>query len=127
MKLCSVCWNQSCKHEKYRYVEIDDEIAPIIVLLNKKGYHTKYCCAGHEENKVPQLYIMFQKPMYRFIKPKDIGEGFKFRSKYSIIEVELHSSLNLEEKKEILKEKRAELYNYVLKLPNISNKNKRGV
>lgn len=26
---------------------IDEEIAPIITLLNKKGYHTRFSCAGH--------------------------------------------------------------------------------
>ena len=29
------------------YFECDEEIAPIICLLNKKGYRTKYCCQGH--------------------------------------------------------------------------------
>ncbi|SFU89723.1 hypothetical protein [Butyrivibrio sp. M55] len=29
------------------YFECDEEIAPIICLLNKKGYLTKYCCQGH--------------------------------------------------------------------------------
>lgn len=27
--------------------EVDEFIAPIISLLNKKGYVTKYCCSGH--------------------------------------------------------------------------------
>ena len=29
------------------YFECDEGIAPIICLLNKKGYRTKYCCQGH--------------------------------------------------------------------------------
>jgi len=39
-------------HNDYRilpddYVEIDELIAPIIRVLNRKGYITKYCCSGH--------------------------------------------------------------------------------
>jgi len=33
--------------EKDKFVEIDELIAPIISLLNKKGYKTKFCCSGH--------------------------------------------------------------------------------
>ena len=29
------------------YFECDEFIAPIISLLNKKGYRTKFCCEGH--------------------------------------------------------------------------------
>lgn len=27
--------------------EVDEFIAPIISILNKKGYYTRYCCSGH--------------------------------------------------------------------------------
>lgn len=27
--------------------EVDELIAPVISILNKKGYHTEYCCSGH--------------------------------------------------------------------------------
>ena len=33
--------------DKDKFVEIDELIAPIISLLNKKGYKTKFCCSGH--------------------------------------------------------------------------------
>ena len=29
------------------YVEIDELIAPVIQVLNQKGYTTKFCCSGH--------------------------------------------------------------------------------
>ncbi|WP_026653420.1 hypothetical protein [Butyrivibrio proteoclasticus] len=32
---------------KEDYFECDEEIAPVISLLNKKGYKTKFCCQGH--------------------------------------------------------------------------------
>lgn len=34
------------------FFEVDDLIAPIISILNKKGYYTEYCCQGH-----PFLYL----------------------------------------------------------------------
>lgn len=30
-----------------RIIEVDDEIAETISVLNKKGYRTEYCCGGH--------------------------------------------------------------------------------
>lgn len=35
------------KEELDDYFECDEFIAPIISLLNKKGYRTKFCCEGH--------------------------------------------------------------------------------
>jgi len=29
------------------YVEVDDSIALLVQLLNRKGYHTHTCCSGH--------------------------------------------------------------------------------
>jgi len=46
--------------------KIDEIIAPIIELLNKKGYKTRACCSGHYwDNKIPDMldancYIMFE-------------------------------------------------------------------
>jgi len=34
--------------------EVDEDIAETISVLNKKGYHTLYCCSGH--NRDPRLY-----------------------------------------------------------------------
>lgn len=34
--------------------EVDDLIAETISILNKKGYHTLYCCSGHVKD--PRLY-----------------------------------------------------------------------
>lgn len=31
-------------------IEVDDEIAEAISILNKKGYKTQYCCGGHIKN-----------------------------------------------------------------------------
>lgn len=37
--------------------EVDEEIADIISMLNKKGYYTEYCCSGHIKD--PRLYEMY--------------------------------------------------------------------
>lgn len=29
------------------YFEVDELIAPVISILNKKGYYTSFCCSGH--------------------------------------------------------------------------------
>ncbi|MBO5183152.1 MAG: hypothetical protein J6B64_02015 [Bacilli bacterium] len=42
------------------FFEVDDEIAEAIVILNKKGYKTKYSCAGH--NKSGWLYPTQEEP-----------------------------------------------------------------
>ena len=34
--------------------EVDDLIGKTISILNKKGYHTLYCCSGHVKD--PRLY-----------------------------------------------------------------------
>lgn len=39
--------------------DIDVEIAPLIKKLNEKGFYTRYCCSGHEEDEYHDMYIMF--------------------------------------------------------------------
>ena len=41
-----------------RSFECDDLIAPIISLLNKKGYKTKFCCAGHPYSHYTEMYLL---------------------------------------------------------------------
>ena len=41
-------------------VEIDELMLPAIILLNQKGYKTKYCCRGHYGDLEPSAYIKFQ-------------------------------------------------------------------
>ena len=40
---------------------VDDIIVPIILILNKKGYFTEYCCSGHyyTENDLPIVFLPF--------------------------------------------------------------------
>ena len=46
------------------FFEVDELIAPIISILNLKGYKTRFCCSGHydtidETDQYPATYIAF--------------------------------------------------------------------
>lgn len=53
-------------------IDIDDNIADDIVMLNEKGYTTIACCGGHSDREVYMMSIVFDK-IYAFELPK----GFK--------------------------------------------------
>lgn len=42
-------------------VHIDKDLQPAIEILNRKGYTTKHCCAGHKPDD--RIYIMFYKSL----------------------------------------------------------------
>lgn len=48
-----------CSTRDY-FIEIDPNIVEAISLLNKKGYHTKYCCEGHKTGTYHNGYIYFK-------------------------------------------------------------------
>lgn len=41
-----------------RSFECDDLIAPIISILNQKGYKTSFCCAGHPYPHYEEMYVL---------------------------------------------------------------------
>jgi hypothetical protein len=67
------------------YVEIDELMAPIIQILNRKGYITRFCCSGHplddwlmvengelrETMNLPRCYIAFAKDIILPVLPSD--------------------------------------------------------
>jgi len=55
-------------------VELDELIAPTIILLNQKGYITKFCCSGHWYEMSSTPYIFF----YEDCVPDTIPESFKW-------------------------------------------------
>jgi hypothetical protein len=57
-------------------LEIDELIAPTIILLNKKGFITKYCCSGHWYEDLLQIYISFDKDIKISKSPP---EGFELK------------------------------------------------
>ena len=59
-------------------VEVDEMIAPIISLLNKKGYKTRYCCSGHCYECDDGEFRTFTYILFQDILPKGITlpQGF---------------------------------------------------
>lgn len=57
--------NQKCDHE---FVEIDDLMVESMIILNRKGYKTKFCCQGHAYEGINCGYVYFELPI--FIDPK---------------------------------------------------------
>lgn len=57
--------------------ELDDEIAEVIGILNKKGYRTAFCCSGHSKSQHEQevAYIQFG---FGEITPEKLPEGWKY-------------------------------------------------
>lgn len=73
-----VCPKTSCSGD---VVEIDELIAPTIILLNQKGYITKYCCSGHWYSECSTPYIYF----YDFVElPEILPYGFKYEQTNTI-------------------------------------------
>lgn len=44
--------------------ECDDKIVDSIILLNEKGYETKFCCSGHNDDDVLAPYVSFDPNVY---------------------------------------------------------------
>ncbi|RYI30454.1 hypothetical protein EVU96_08560 [Bacillus infantis] len=64
-----VCPKNSCQGD---IVELDELIAPTIILLNQKGYITKFCCSGHWYDSHIAPYIYF----YEDCEPESIPNSF---------------------------------------------------
>ena len=60
-------------------LEIDDGIVPAIQILNRKGYFTNECCAGHLfnglENKTRKCYVGFKKGILLPCLPPGFNTG----------------------------------------------------
>ena len=63
-------------------IEIDDNIRPIIEILNRKGYTTRWCCGGdHPEKGFVYVYITFEH-LYKF---DDLPRGYKYKDKIGLL------------------------------------------
>lgn len=70
------------------YDEIDEDLIPILIELNEKGYKTSMSCSGHlhqiENNGRYESFINFKRP-YEFSKPIPLFNKEKSKNKYSEI------------------------------------------
>jgi len=112
---------ENCK----KYIEpihIDDTLAPIIYLLNKKGYITcNGCCAGHVSHGYCTLYVSFEKNYFTKINPPPhfyFSEMFERTSLYINKDIYFKEDGKSDKSEFSIYEIWNELYNWVLKLPN---------
>lgn len=84
------------------FFEVDDDISNSISLLNKKGYHTLFCCSGHLKD--PRLYEKYRIEkesfdgeilndayvVYEDDKYIDILEPYTFTSCYVMFDKDYH-------------------------------------
>lgn len=62
-------------------IEIDKDIVESISILNKKGYHTVFCCSGHiHENVSSRPYVIFDKNYYFDSYPEGWVEDEEYNS-----------------------------------------------
>ena len=54
-------------------IEVDELFVDTIIILNQKGYYTKYCCSGHTY-KTDNSYIYF----HNFVKLPYLPEGYRY-------------------------------------------------
>ena len=78
VKICMNCWDIPCSCGKHIEVGIDELIFDDILKLNKKGYLTVFCCQGHKEFKVFDLYVMLsEKYLGEVPKPLKVDRNKK--------------------------------------------------
>lgn len=94
-------------------VEIDELIAPIISILNKKGYKTEYCCSGHFDRS--RTYIVFAEHYVNIIV-SNIPDGFELIE--GLEEDHLCLGNKLYEYEEFTKERLLSITDNIIKLWN---------
>lgn len=136
--------NDQCL-EPEGYVEIDEMIAPIIQVLNQKGYTTVFCCAGHplddwlmrdaqiemgyRETGAPlTTYIMFEEGITLPCLPPDFEPDTNtYGSQPKLVIEKLYQLTNAFENQYYEKMRRIletmkQMYQWALDLPELKNK-----
>lgn len=117
MKLCMNCFEPKgkCHCDYYCFVDIDDDFIEHIQLLNKKGYYTEYCCAGHIDDIWFRPYITF-KYKYKFkTLPKYFRWEERFDGLYYTVKWEENNDMKWRQK--IATESRKALLDWIKELP----------
>lgn len=118
-QICNKCWNVPCTCGKNHLVEIDDLILDDIIMLNKKGYKTRYCCEGHNTDcMIFDLYVLFDENNI----VKNIPQGFKTSRKRNDIHYTKSNIKSSKSTKVITPQEieyaRTAFHEWVLNLPN---------
>lgn len=53
------------KFENSEWIVLDDQMVAPIIILNKKGYTTEFCCSGHVYESLIASYVRFKEPIFR--------------------------------------------------------------
>ncbi|MBD1379051.1 hypothetical protein [Metabacillus arenae] len=96
-------------------IELDELIAPVIIMLNQKGYLTKFCCSGHWYELVSTPYIYFHEG---FI-PGTVPESFKIDDHNSDTIRATYEENDQESKYDWVIRVNKELYEWVEGLPEL--------
>lgn len=102
-------------------VQVDELLLPTIILLNKKGYRTSYCCSGHfitcmEENS----YIMFEHNCQPPTIPKGFHGEYNFGTQAYVIRKWFKEDVEKERVENILNTA-LEIYKWADSLPENEN------
>ena len=68
------CPKVNCEQQ---VVEIDELMLPVIIILNKKGYMTDFCCSGHCYLEHNYPYIAFSDILEELFQYEEIKTVFK--------------------------------------------------
>ena len=114
--LCIKCWNniKHCVCDKLPnvLVDVDENIQEAIILLNRKGYYTRFCCEGHHWRN-PSAYISF---VQRYKFSKELPNWWYEEG--SIIRLDYKDALEENENfEEVKKRKMVEFLEWVESLP----------
>ena len=134
MFLCTNCWEaysedfEMCPKKSCNWgevVNIDDDLVPIIVELNKKGYITQMCCSGHvyegSGNPRPRTFISFEPFITKKLFP-NFPIGFTVTQHHDWLFIEArYEPLNILCTHAVLEQGIAQLAFWVDKLPPLSD------
>jgi len=80
--LCHKCLNEldkcTCQSYPMYTIQIDRLLAPIIRILNFKGYLTSSCCAGHPGYQNGSMHLMYVSFRERYTFSQPFPDGFRY-------------------------------------------------
>ena len=102
-------------------IEVDEVILPTIRVLNQKGYITLFCCSGHFNMGVSNIYIKFEEECFDAIINSDLPEDFEIEDG-DVIRYTPSEIYSAERKFEFILQKNIELLQWATSLEIIEYK-----